>query len=130
MPRESTQFKPGQSGNPKGSIPMPKEIKALRSIHAFELQEIYNKYKDVSIKQIKKLSADAEHGKRELPIIEHIYIRALAKALNDPKHLDKILDRVIGKPKMVIEHQGDEENPLYTNLNIIGGIITESGKNK
>lgn len=79
-------FKPGQSGNPNGRPPMTEEEKLLKKAQ----RDLIKEYK--------------ESLREALPLISPVLI---AKALDgDMPAIKEVNDRVMGKSKETVEHQG------------------------
>ncbi len=94
QPPKSSQFKPGQSGNPGGKIKLPEDIREARKLNQIELERTVNKL----------LFADRatihESIKRpETPMLELMVASIMAKAAQtgDQARLEFILCRMIGK---------------------------------
>lgn len=92
--KRSTSFKPGQTGNPNGRPPVPLDLKEARSVNKMEFDRVLNKYMYLAVPDI-----DTAMKSRELPMIEMIVAKIVAKAFNegDQRRLEFIIDRLIGK---------------------------------
>lgn len=88
-------FKPGQSGNPKGAKPIPGDIKAARFLNSIELERILNEL----MYQIEASELDSVlHDSTRKPI-EQMVARIILEAIEkgDSLRLDFLLNRLIGK---------------------------------
>jgi len=112
MAKVKTSYKPGQSGNPNGRPKLSAELKKVRELANESLAALYEKYREYSFKKLHDLDKKAMAGKVELAIEEHYYVRCFMKSLNDPRYMEALLNRIVGKPKQPIEHGGDEEKPF------------------
>ena len=84
-------FKKGQSGNPNGRPPK-----------GFSMAEVLRRL--------------LEEGK-DAPTAEEIAKKAIAAAKNgDMRAIEFIFDRIDGKPKQSLKHEGDEDNPVWVTV--------------
>lgn len=80
------------------------ELKALRQINATELARILNALSTASIAELAEMSKDPTRSVLEMTIIS-IWKKAYEKG--DQQRVNFILDRLVGKPKEMIEHTGE-----------------------
>jgi len=110
MPREDSQWKPGQSGNPKGRPPTPKDLKGAKELNKVELERILNKYIYMSRSEMNKAIK-----KKDTPAIELLVISLIQKGMQygDPRRIEAILERLVGKVKKEVELQGNTIADLF-----------------
>ena len=114
------QFKPGQSGNPKGRpknrvaafrerIMGKKKAKAYFGISAFEVTEWYEVLITMDLPDLKLLAADDE-----APALARTYARAIIFDMNAGKTttIDKLTAKLHGKAIQRIEHTGADGSDL------------------
>ena len=87
-------FKPGQSGNPVGMLPMGDDLKKARKLNRNEFELILHKYLFMTFEQIEKLAQS-----KMLPMIDYMVVSIINKAVSegDEKRLNFLLDRSIGQ---------------------------------
>jgi len=101
---KKTQFKPGQSGNPKGRPKLP----AI--------------YKDSLI----KIMLEKEDG---VIILEKILRSLRDQAIEgNVRAIQEILDRIIGKPQQFIDHTSDGEKINIPIIKWVNGIDKDENK--
>jgi hypothetical protein len=112
FPNKDTQFKPGQSGNPKG---LPKGSKSFKT----RIRELLAGIGDgewtspIAAEYIKIIFAKNKDGTYISPVSER------RRALKD------VMDRLEGMPKHDIEISGNDGQPIETILRIIDGEKNE-----
>lgn len=105
-----TQFKPGQSGNPKGRAVLP--IKGvLREITKEVLGRVIEEALSGNIDNIFKISQSPE-----VSAMEAILAKCLFEAYKkgDYATYEKIIERIIGKIPVVLEVYGRHAIKVYT----------------
>lgn len=106
--QKATQFKPGQSGNPSGSMKLPKELREAKRACKIEIDKILIHFLKMDLTELKKV-VDAKKDIASLNVIvaKIIYDAAIK---GDEKKLNFILDRTIGpvKASMDITSNGNE----------------------
>ncbi len=86
-----SRWKPGQSGNPDGRPPK-----------GFSMAEVLREL--------------LEQGENK-PSARQIAEKAIAAAKSgDMRAIEFIFDRIDGKPKQSLRHEGDEENPVWVTV--------------
>ena len=110
----------GESGNPNGrprkgvsKIIMDLENVGHESISEKEILYCYRILLGMTFDEIKNIASDPE-----LPIILTVTAKELINSKNASKQLSTILDRVIGKPSLQIQLQGDAEKPVTQEISI------------
>lgn len=93
-------FVKGKSGNPKGRPKATPENKSLRALTAFRFNEIVQKYLHSNIEDLKVIMKD-----KKTPALDMMLLSAILTAIRagDLKTLNLILDRIIGKPRDVVD---------------------------
>ncbi|MFI5342822.1 MAG: DUF5681 domain-containing protein [Chlamydiales bacterium] len=99
-----TSWKPGQTGNPKGSSKAVREEGLIRRLTTDELKDIYALITNRSVDELKAMLAD---GKTTVlkAMVAGVAVRAMTKG--DGGALETLLARMIGKVKENIHHTGD-----------------------
>ncbi len=107
-------FKPGQSGNPAGRPPVPKDVKKARSLNQFRLERIANKYLHLSKDELwEKYESGTTRG-LDLLIIG-ILLKAVTKG--DVNCANFFMERLIGKVKTTVEISRPGAKPLEERIN-------------
>lgn len=116
---KDTQFKPGQSGNPKGKpkgiLNFKTRLEMATKVLAEKFAADYNnKYaKGIKAKQRKAMTVE------EVDILGDIFLQYVNKARSgDLKAIDSLLDRAYGKAVQPLKHSGDQENPIEHSLRV------------
>lgn len=111
-------FKKGQSGNPKGMKPRPKEHLALMGIEKFRLQQIYSK-----LAHCTEAELEANENNPKLDIKTKIVSGILLRSKDRDYHAwESFLNRIFGKPKESVSH--DIQGKLSL-IEIVKGIEDE-----
>lgn len=115
-------FKPGQSGNPKGCPKIPEEIKEARKLNKLKVEELLNKFLTWPIDELIKFASN-----KESPVLELLIARILLEGIKrgDQTRLEFLFQRLVGKVK--------EEHDHNLKLNIhkqIVDFIDETESNK
>lgn len=89
-------FVKGKSGNPAGMLPMSEAQKESRKLTNIKFEEIANKYLYSSLAMLEKYM----ENKKNLAAIDLIVISQIYHALNsgDPKHIEPLMNRILGPP--------------------------------
>lgn len=97
-------FQPGTSGNPRGTVKLPEELKAIKSLSQLEVTKLISKYARMNRDEL----IDAKNNPA-IAVIDLTVISIFAKSieLGDFTRLSFLLDRCCGKVKDIIE---DEES--------------------
>lgn len=103
-PPKEFQFKKGQSGNPHGGRKHDPELKAVKNLTKKELVEIGNMIIKNDYSKILELSKNDN-----TPALKRALASVIVKIAErgDMTALDVLLNRLIGKVKDEILHQGD-----------------------
>ena len=102
-------WKPGESGNPKGPNVLPKDIRDAREMNKAEFIRIANKYLNMTQAEIRAAVGDAATPAKEL-----VVAGILAKAIThgDQKRLGFLLAYLIGKPPDHVKFEGEVPGAL------------------
>lgn len=87
-------FKPGQSGNPKGRPPVPPDLLAARKVNQFEFERIVNRLLFMSRAELLRVAKDPETPALECMLAKHVRIAAIT---GDWRRIEAICGRTIGK---------------------------------
>jgi hypothetical protein len=100
FPNKATQFKKGQSGNPKGYPGGKRNLKTI-------VREVF----DTVVVRKCEYTGDED----EKPIVDHLMDILVSKAFidKDAKSIDMLFDRLEGKPTQTIE---DQTSDAYKDL--------------
>lgn len=93
-------FKPGQSGNPKGKQALPGDVKDARKLTKAEFERLVNKYIWLDAHAFEATAKDPD-----LSMFERMVGAIVSKAIvkGEPLYLDFLLQRLIGKVKDQVE---------------------------
>ena len=94
-----SNWKKGQSGNPKGRPKLPDEIKEARRISVEKIIEMFSKYLLMTEAEFKKVD------RTNLTLLEVWFLKNIDTAMQECNHtvFDKILDRIIGRSFMGVK---------------------------
>ena len=95
------QFKPGQSGNPKGGSLMPPEVAKAKKLNANEVTVLISKMFRMTLDELKVMMSDPLSNNMEL-IVGKIMAEAIKHG--DYSRVNALWDRSIGKVTDKIEH--------------------------
>jgi hypothetical protein len=94
MPKEDTQFKPGQSGNPGGRVKMPDDIKAAKRLNKIELERLLNRLIWMTKEELLAHLRDKETPGFEV-LIGNIVLKGIAGG--DHQRAEFLIQRLVGK---------------------------------
>lgn len=105
-PKGNPQWKPGQSGNPKGA---PKTDKDIKELLAYSKNILYNamcRYMVMDTEEIQEVLKEKE----KLPQIDLLVLSCISGARDkkDIKRLEILFHYILGKPKEVVQHEVEE----------------------
>lgn len=130
-------FKPGQSGNPAGSIALPPEVKALKKNFGEFLKtgvhEIFQKFLDMPFNQFQDW---VKQKSNKATVFEMYMSSCLIKAVKsgDMVTINHLMDRFIGKPRQMVDLSGQVNTGTQLSkeqLKIMAQeIIRKENKNK
>ena len=109
VPGYATRFKPGVSGNPMGRAIASPEVLRMQRMTREELSSCASWLIKGNLKELGKISTDPKSS------ILHVMIARMAmKAISkgDEKTFNAIMDRVVGKPKEMLEVSGVEKTTV------------------
>lgn len=94
-----SNWKKGQSGNPKGRPKLPDEIKEARRLSVEKIIEMFSKYLLMTEQDFKKVD------RTNLTMVEVWFLKNIDTAMKEGNHavFDKILDRIIGRSFMGVK---------------------------
>ena len=95
-------IKEGQVLNPLGRPKVPEDIKDARKMNKLEFERLLNKYLSMTAKEINEVLLHPETPSLDI-IVCQVIIKAAARG--DYLRLNFLLDRLIGKPKEIIQHE-------------------------
>jgi hypothetical protein len=121
-------FKPGQSGNPKGSKPLDYNLNLIKLLTAKELGLACT-----LLVRGEEAACDQAILDPQAPMLHKIIAKALLRAFRDGDFflLDKILDRVVGKAPIVpSDAPEDEQQKGLAVLAAIRKVIHDPGNER
>ena len=106
-------WKKGQSGNPRGMKKLTEIEKEARQASRKEIAEIYQFIKTLTRQQV----VDLIEAKNETPVLVALFAASFLKGIKkgDLTALDKMYDRLLGKPKQTNEISGPDGKPVEIN---------------
>jgi len=109
----SGQFKPGESGNPKGISPLSGERKTIKHLTAHDFAILFNQIRGMQVEDAKAISKDPDKYSVEYIAMIRIFLKIMATG--DMVAYDRLLNRILGKVPDVI-HQVDTNSDRLTAL--------------
>jgi len=106
-------WKPGQSGNPKGKPPTPKDLRDARKLNAIEVSRILNKFSNLTTDELREKMMSLDTPALEL-MIGKVMLECMKSG--DDKRLNFILDRMVGK----VTEKMEVKLPKPTVVKLIG----------
>lgn len=94
-------FKPGQSGNPKGPPKLSPDVKAARKINRLEFERVATEMLNKTADEIKATAKDPQTRGLEL-IVSTILMKGIQNG--DQFRLNFFLERLIGKVSDKVQH--------------------------
>lgn len=98
---EKTFWKKGQSGNPKGRVKLPEEVKEAKRLNRASMEAALNKFLTWETDKLAEFLRDTKNPVLDM-IIAKILIEAMKKG--DQMRLNFLFDRLIGKVQDKVEH--------------------------
>ena len=108
-PPKHSQFKKGQSGNPRGAQLHDQTAKQIRKLTSEEVREVATLILDNNLPGLQAIARDKTASVLKVWIAS---IAAKGIQKGDPSALDKILERLIGKVKQDVSLSDPNGNPL------------------
>lgn len=84
----------------KGRLKMPEDLRGLKRMNQRDVELLFNKFMDKSARELVAFTKDLSNTTKEV-IVARILVEAIRHG--DQNKLEFILNRLIGKPKEVIE---------------------------
>ena len=106
-------FKPGESGNPKGAQAIPTDLKQARQLTRLELERVLNRYIHMTKAEIVKAAQNPD-----TPAIELMVASLISRATNegDHKRISFLLDRLVGTVAQTVRVSGDDGGPIRVSV--------------
>lgn len=110
-------FEPGNPGGP-GAPKIPEEIKQARKLNRLEFERVLNKYIHMQLGALRKIIEDPT-----TPVLDGVVCKILVKGFNegDPRRLEFVIDRLIGKVK---EYEPEKQDAESTKSELIGQFVS------
>lgn len=104
-PNPKHKWKPGQSGNPKGKLPDPPELKAMKNLNRLEFETLVNRLLKMGPEDLIALKTT-----KGVSMLERMIASVIAKCeeSGDYKSLNFFCDRLMGKVPERIEGANGE----------------------
>lgn len=128
MTKNATSFKPGQSGNPRGSLPQSAEMKAIKALSPGYVKKIISKLAQMEPQALMAWVELSVAGQTVEPMnnLEMMLASIINKAVTDGDQgkLNFLLDRTIGK---VVENRNVTLQPVkyITTVREDGALMQE-----
>ena len=98
------RFQKGETGNPKGRKPLPKDIRAARSMATEEMLRAVIEVRRMTVSEVKTIDLET------LPLGKRAIISAYTK--NDYKGIKDYEDRLFGKAHETVALTGEDGKPI------------------
>lgn len=123
----STQFKPGQSGNPKGRPVLPPEVKAIQALSPEYVKKIISKFSHMSKEEMRDFLQKGPDDPNGPNMMEIMIGSIVAKAAQDGDYtrLNFLLDRSIGRVKETIDVSLAPRINYQTTMEADGRLLQE-----
>lgn len=111
IPPEGRRFAPGNNANPLGAAAHNKDLKRVRSLTKEQVAEIGS---IILENNLEKLLAIRE--KKNSSVLKVWFAAVAIKSISrgDAHALSVILDRIVGKPKDIVELSGKDGGPIHS----------------
>lgn len=109
QPKIGGQWKPGQSGNPKGRPRLPEDVKEIREVAKFELERMLQKFSTMTYSDMLKFGAN-----RDQPAMEHCLVSLFLKCIlyGDARRMELLMNRRYGVLKTQIQVLDENDRPV------------------
>lgn len=102
-------WKKGESGNPKGGVRLPPEVREARRMNQVEFERVANRYLCWTKNELATARADPM-----TPAFDLLIINLIMEGIfeGDPKRFNCIMERLIGKVITKVEISSPEGKPI------------------
>jgi hypothetical protein len=106
---EEYKWKPGQTGNPNGRPPLPKDVKELKKLTQIELEKALNEMLYLNKEQLAQVNKDPEST-----MLQRLIASIITFGVNkgDHQRLSFLIERLVGKVKDTVELSGKDGGPI------------------
>ena len=104
-------WKPGECPNPAGRPPLPAEINEIKRLDKAKFEEVLHRFLYLPKEELKRLIESPG-----TPMIEILVGTIITKGGDhgDPMRLGFLLERILGRAPLRVEHTGADGGPIRT----------------